>query len=77
MIQMLSPFLTGLQLSMGEKERERGGQSGCSPPLPTHARTQTHSDARTSSFIMSVPVRQSCVSFVGEGEGLGGMTWDT
>lgn len=49
MIQMLSPFLTGLQLSMGEKERERGGQSGCPPPPPPY--TYMYSDTQVYFLI--------------------------
>lgn len=42
MIQMLSPFFTGLQLSRGGKEREKDGQSGCPPPsLHMHILTDT------------------------------------
>lgn len=55
------------------KERKRGMDtallwSPCRPPPPIPAHTCT------SLFIMSAFVRQSCVSFVGEGEGRTRMT---
>lgn len=55
------------------QERKRGMDravlsSPCRPPPPIPA------DTCTSLFIMSTSVRQSRVSFVGEGEGQAGMT---
>lgn len=67
MIQMLSPSSTGLQLST-RREGEGESRIECeeSPGVPSLAPPQHHQEKKcTSSFIMSVPVRQSGASFVG------------